>query len=464
MATQIKTFRNLQFIAGLFVIIVSGCVISEQPGGAAAQQNTGEYTVRVLLDDKVSAASVRIDSPYKLICVDTTEVFPAQKTDGAINIELQTDGIKAGEMLFKTKRLIIEPQSPLPLKINNQAYRGSIEFIINDDSNSLDPFGKAQGRPARDRSMMIINNVSLEMYLTGVIAAEMPSYWDAEALKAQAIAARTYCLYIKSKFGKNRDWDVKATQANQVYKGLSAETIRTTNAVNATTGMVLCCENESGDCEPFGAYYSSICGGHTENAQDVFGEGCAALAGVDCPYCRQITRPNIFYWPMVKFDKKYVTQQLTERYPSLKELGKIEKIEVAKENSYDSTILRDGLPSDTNNFKRIVRVKLIGSARQTPKVSGRELIEPNLPPPLPKTAILRAEDMRLAIDPTGTKIQSTSCIILNTQNEIIFVSGKGFGHGVGLCQYGTRQMAREGKTAEQILNFYYPGSRIKILY
>jgi len=205
MAMQIKTSRNFQFIAGLFVIIVSGCVTSEQPGVAAAQQNTGEYTVRVLLDDKVSAASVRIDSPYKLICVDTTEVFPAQKTDGAINVELQTDGIKAGETLFKTKRLIIEPQSPLPLKINNQAYRGSIEFIINDDSNS----------------MMIINNVSLETYLMGVIAAEMPSYWEAEALKAQAIAARTYCLYIKTKFGKNRDWDVKTTQANQVYRGVS---------------------------------------------------------------------------------------------------------------------------------------------------------------------------------------------------------------------------------------------------
>ncbi|MGB8227456.1 MAG: SpoIID/LytB domain-containing protein [Sedimentisphaerales bacterium] len=448
MIIQIETLRKFQLVAGMLLTIVSGCDKGQQPLDAATYQSNDEYTVRVLLDDKASAASIRIDSPYKLISVDTTEVFPAQKTDGEINIELQTDGIKAGEMLFKTKRLIIEPQSPLPLKINNQAYRGSIEFIINDDSNS----------------MMIINNVSTETYLMGVIAAEMPSYWEAEALKAQAIAARTYCLYIKSKFGKNRNWDVKATQANQVYKGVSAETLRTTNAVNATTGMVLCCENESGGCEAFGAYYSSVCGGHTENAQDVFGEGCAPLAGVDCPYCRKITRPDIFYWPMVKFDKKYVTQQLTERYPSLKELGKIEKIEVAKENSYDSTVLRDGLPSEMSNFKRIVSVKLIGSAKQPSKATGRELIEPNLPPPPPKTAYLRAEDMRLAIDPTGTKIQSTSCTILNTQNEIMFVTGKGFGHGVGLCQYGARQMARDGKTAEQILNFYYPGSRIKILY
>jgi len=279
---------------------------------------------------------------------------------------------------------------------------------------------------------MAINNVPLETYLAGVISAEMPSYWEAEALKAQAIAARTYCLYIKSRFGKNRNWDIKATQANQVYKGVAAETVRTNNAVNATAGMVLCCEDESGTCEQFPAYYSSVCGGHTENAQDVFGESAPALAGVDCPYCKEITRPDIFYWPMAAFDKKYVTERIIDRYPNLKDLGKIEKIETLKENIYGS------------NLKRIVSVKLTGSTG--------------------KTGILRAEDLRLAIDSTGSKIQSASCIIVSLEKEFIFVAGIGFGHGAGLCQYGARQMARDGKTAQEILNFYYPNSRIKILY
>jgi len=416
MTVQTKTLRIFQFVAGLLFVFLTGCDASEPPRDTAASQGPGRFVVRVLLDDKISAASLKVDSPYRLVCVDTTEVFPAQKTDEIINASLQTDGIKIGRQLFKTKRLIIEPQSNLPFTINNQSYRGSLEFIINDDSNS----------------MMVINNVSLETYLAGVVAAEMPSYWDAEALKAQAIAARTYCLYIKTRFGKNRSWDVKTTQANQVYKGVAAETMRTNNAINATAGMVLCCEQESGDCEPFGAYYSSVCGGHTENAQDVFGESCAALAGVDCPYCRQITRPDLFYWPMAQFNKKYVTEKIVERYPDLKELGQIEKIEPAKEKVYD------------NNFKRIVSVKLAGS-------SG-------------KTAYLRAEDMRLAIDPTGSKIQSASCTIISLNNEFMFVAGRGFGHGVGLCQYGARQMARDGKTAQEILNFYYPTSRIKILY
>jgi stage II sporulation protein D len=448
MMVQIKTFQNLQFVAGFFLVFLAGCVTGEQPGDAATGQNAGEYAVRVLLDDNARTVSFKTDSSYKLVSVDTAEGFPAQKTDGTINIEPGEEGIKTGERLFKTKRLIIEPQGGLPFQINNQSYRGSLELIINDDSNS----------------MMVINNVSLEMYLAGVVAAEMPSYWDAEALKAQAIAARTYCLYIKSRFGKNRNWDIRATQANQVYKGVAAETIRTTNAVNSTSGMVLCCEQESGICEQFPAYYSSVCGGHTENAQNVFGESSTALEGVDCPYCRQITKPGLFYWPMATFDKQYATEKIIERYPTLKELGKIEKIEPAKENSYDSTVLQDGLLPRTSNFKRIVSVKLTGSARPTPKVSGRETNEPNLPPAAAKTAYLRAEDMRLAIDSTGAKIQSTSCTIASLKDEFIFVAGRGFGHGVGLCQYGARQMARDGKTAQEILNFYYPNSRIKILY
>ena len=449
MMIQLKTLRNLQFVAGIFLAIVSGCVTGEQPENAAAHQGSEQYAIRVLLDDEIRTASVRIDSTYNIVNVDTAEVFPVVQNMGSdiLNIELQPGGIKAGFQLLKTKRILIEPQTPIPLKINNQAYRGNLEFRISDDGNS----------------MMMINNVALESYLMGVVAAEMPSYWDAEALKAQAVASRTYCLFIKSKFGKNRPWDVKATQANQVYKGVSAETMRTTDAVTATNGMVLCGPDEYGSCEIFPAYYGSVCGGHTENALNVFGETCMTLIGVDCPYCSQITRPDVFFWPMAKFDKKYVSDQLINRYPSLKELGRIEKIEAAKENIYECTVLRNGYLPEKSTFKRIVSVRLTGSPIES-SATTRKYIEPNSPESAGKTMFLRAEDMRLAIDPTGTKIQSTSCIILTTKDYIIFMSGRGFGHGVGLCQYGARQMAREGKTAEQILAFYYPNSRIKILY
>ncbi|MDP2934051.1 MAG: SpoIID/LytB domain-containing protein, partial [bacterium] len=212
-----------------------------------------------------------------------------------------------------------------------------------------------------------------------------------------------------------------------------AETVRTSDAVNSTRGMVLCCWQESaGDCEPFPAYYSSACGGHTEDSENVFGDSYVTLKGVNCAYCKTTTRPSLFYWPDAKFDKKTINDNILERYPSLKELGTIEKIEAAQKSEYE------------NNFKRITSVKLTGSTG--------------------KIGFLRAEDLRLAIDSSGSKIQSACCTIISLDNEFLFVAGKGFGHGVGLCQYGAREMARQGKTAEQILNLYYPDNRIKTIY
>jgi stage II sporulation protein D len=400
----------------LLFIVGNISLLSQADFGSTIKQSAGEPVVRVLLDEKITTASLKINSPYKLINRDTAEVFNAKKTRGAVNIEPGKDGIKIGEYLFKTKRLVIEPKNNPAFTINKQSYRGSLELIINDDVNSI----------------TAINNVALETYLAGVVSAEMPSYWDSEALKAQAIAARTYCIYIKSRFGKNRNWDIRTTQANQVYKGIAAETLRTNNAVKSTCGMVLCCEQDLGICEYFPTYYSSVCGGHTEDSENVFGDNFSPLTGVDCPYCKDITRSSLFYWPMVKFDKKYVTERIIKRYPNLKELEKIKKIEPVKVNIY------------ANGFKRVISVKLTGS-------SG-------------KTGTLRAEDLRLAIDSTGGKIQSASCTIVNLRDEFMFVSGRGFGHGVGLCQYGARQMAREGKTAQEILSCYYPNSRIKTLY
>jgi stage II sporulation protein D len=375
-----------------------------------------EYGIRVLLDDNAKKITFAINDEYQIVNFDTTQILKASGTTGSIEVTVDNNSIKVGRQSLKTKRVIIQPQSFQPFRINdNLAYRGNLEIIINPDN----------------KTMMVINNVQLETYLAGVIAAEMPSYWEMEALKAQAIASRTYCLYMKAKFGKNRYWDVKATQANQVYKGVRVETMRTTEAVHRTAGVVLCCEQELG-CEEFPSYYSSACGGHTENSENVFGDSFQPLRGVDCPYCKKSTRSTLFNWPQAVFDSNFVTKNILDKYPALIELGQIVKIEPSKESAYD------------NNFRRIVSVKLTGSTG--------------------KTAILRAEDLRLSIDPSGTKIQSTCCTIVSLKDEFIFIAGKGFGHGVGLCQYGSREMARQGKTAEQILIYYYPNSRLKYLY
>ncbi len=281
------------------------------------------------------------------------------------------------------------------------------------------------------KSFDAINLVPPEPYLAGVVGAEMPDYWEAEALKAQAIAARTYCFYIKKRFGVNRTWDVKQTAANQVYRGLSAESARIWKAVNQTKGQVLTCRQADGTQEIFPSYYSSTCGGHTENSMNVFGDSFEPLIGVPCPFCENVAKPKFFFWPMIRFDKTEVEDKLFRKYPTLKELGKITNISPADQSDY-------------GKISRLTKIEIVGS-------SG-------------KRDFLKAEDFRLTVDPTGRKLKSSICQIVNWDNHWAFLSGRGWGHGVGMCQYGAEGMAREGKDVEQILLYYYPASRMKSIY
>jgi len=152
---------------------------------------------------------------------------------------------------------------------------------------------------------------------------------------------------------------------------------------------------------------------------------------VPCPYCERVAKQSFFFWPTVQFDKTDITNSLLKRYPRLIKLGEITDI-----NSVEQ--------SDYKEFSRLTRIELIGS-------NG-------------KRGFLRAEDFRLATDPSGKQIKSTSCQIIDMGDKWAFVSGRGFGHGVGMCQCGAEEMARQGKTAIQILSYYYPGSNIVRVY
>jgi len=96
--------------------------------------------------------------------------------------------------------------------------------------------------------------------------------------------------------------------------------------------------------------------------------------------------------------------------------------------------------TDHGDFSRLTKIKLLGSTE--------------------KSDFVRAEDFRLTVDPTGRKLRSTICQIMELHDTWAFLSGRGWGHGVGMCQCGAEGMARQGRTAKQILSHYYPGSKI----
>ena len=379
-----------------------------------------QFWIKVLLLDNVTDCTLETTSPFSVTGIEpdpqtSTTQARFNSLEEPAKIDISAGRITIAGRSFTGDELIVYPDDPHIFSLNGDDYRGKLEFRINPD----------------DRSFDVINLVPLEPYLAGVVGAEMPDYWEPEALKAQAIAARTYCLYIKNRFGNKRHWDVAKTQANQVYLGVKAESAQVWNAVNDTYGQVLVCKHPDGTEDIFPTYYSSICAGHTENSEHVFGDSFEPLVGVDCPYCKDVAKLGLFFWPMAQFDKTIVTTRLLQRYPKLKQLGEITNIVEAEKSDY-------------GKFSRLTKVRLIGS-------DG-------------KSDFLRAEDLRLTIDPTGQILKSTICRIFEWDNKWAFLSGRGWGHGVGMCQCGAQGLARQGKTTEQILSYYYPGSEIVRVY
>lgn len=403
----------------LLAVILSGCKKRQVPTAIPQMDIEPQYWVRVLLLDDIEICTLKMESSFSITDDPNLEtLLPTARfdqIDSPIDIELVNGQITIGGRAFMNDEVIVYPDEPYMFNLDGQYYRGKLKLLINPESGSFDA----------------INMVPPEAYLAGVVGAEMPDYWEPEALKAQTIAARTYCLYIKKRFGKNREWDMRKTAAHQVYRGVSAESAQIWNSVNQTKGQVLVCKQSEGDEEIFPTYYSSICGGHTENSINVFGDSFEPLIGVPCPYCRKVAKPEFFFWPMIQFDNAYVVRRLITRYPNLKQLGKITNIESVS-------------PSDYEDFSRLTKINLLGS-------NG-------------KSDSLRAEDFRLAIDPTGRKLKSTICQMVKQGDKWEFSSGRGWGHGVGMCQCGAQGMARKGKKAAKILSYYYPESKIISIY
>ncbi len=271
------------------------------------------------------------------------------------------------------------------------------------------PTGGIPLRVASDASLSRIDDVPLERYLAGVLAREVGPRWPIEALKAQAVASRTYALYRKE-HPRDERYDVVGDTSDQVYHherhGISPAIIR---AVRETAGEVLTHEGRI-----FPAYFHSACGGMSEESEAVWpGSSVPPVMEVhQDPWCE--ANPNALWTYSVTKD-------------SLRELFDLPS---ATGQPLDLTLLsRDA-------SGRVSRVE-IRSGRKVRTESGA------------------AFRKRLGY----TNLKSTLFDVTDDGESLIF-TGRGSGHGVGLCQWGSRGMAEAGKSYREILGFYYPGATL----
>lgn len=391
------------------VLLSAGCRrrTIEPTFGADSSEQTW---IRVLLFDNLRECTIASVNGFQVVDVENG-ITAEFMTNDDILVICRDAAIIIGEHRFGPD-ILIKPHTPyVVFEIENTPYRGYVRLQMSQNESGFEA----------------VNLVPLESYLFGVVGAEMQSYWEPEALKAQAVVSRTYCLYVKNRFGQFRSWDLKQSEANQVYRGIEAETLTVRQAVLQTTGQVLFCKYSDGTESLFPTYYSSSCGGHTEPGQNVFGgQTIEPLSGVLCPYCKGVARHGDFNWTPVILTKSQISNQLLRRYASLEWLDEIADFEILR----------------TGYLGRITQVRLIGK-------NG-------------KTDTVRGEDFRLSIDPTGRKLKSAIFTIEKNTQSVAFQNGLGFGHGVGLCQCGAQGMARIGYDYRDILDFYFPGSKLTI--
>ena len=257
------------------------------------------------------------------------------------------------------------------------------------------------------KGMLVINKLPLEEYLVGLINCEISSQWPMESVKAQAVIARSYALYQKNA-RRSALYDLESSVMDQVYQGSDIEDSRAGRGVEETAGEVL-----TFDGNIIQAFYHSNCGGHTEAAANVWGYPLPYLQGVDCKYCA--TAPS-FRWEQTIPLKKIENQ--------LRAAG------------FNAAGLKGILPGMRNGSGRISELTLLTSA-------GKITV------PAPK--------FRMAI---GSTIIKSTNFEVTTADETASFSGIGYGHGVGLCQWGAKQRAVDGFDYREILAYYYPGVRL----
>ncbi len=342
----------------------------------------------------------------------------------------------------------MDENQDIPLiNINNIAYRGAVELKINN-SNKL----------------TVVNIVNLEEYLYSVLPKEMSWNWPMEALKAQAVAARTYAILHINKYIK-QGFNLCATTASQVYGGYNVEHPNCTQAVEATRGEILKYENK-----PASTYYFSSSGGYTEDIRNVWG-------GEYIPY---LTGVSDQYEPTEKAGKGIWKLELTRQ----------EIQQILSSKAYDLGELISIIPLERSESGGVIKLSIKGTKgekifeiQDTRMIFGANVIysqKYSVTPSNNNNIHLIDGSQHIKAIPTNeikilTSGQGEAILLDNEQinitdgqivkgynslpNSFIF-DGRGYGHGIGMSQWGAYGMAEAGFKYNEILEHYFPGTNI----
>lgn len=413
---RLRAIAGLSAVLGAITLVFVGClklaqVARSRPELVPPSRLPVDRLIRVRLGGRKERerAGLEVTSPFAISNTTSGEVLVEghPRLRPTILRAAPGGGIELGSERFASDDLLIRPKRDASIVIESQTYRGMLRIQRVGDGLVLD------------------NHVDVEAYLRGVLRGELPRYFHPESFRAQAVAARTYVLYQKRNTPPTRSFDVFDHEGSQVYIGVRGEDRIAVQAVADTQGEV-CVWSSGGTKRIFCTYYSSTCGGRSQHVNNVKPNDPPVGPLTGNVVCEDCYLARFYRWKPVTLSKEKITERLLARYPSLAKLGTISGLRPKARN-------RDG---------RIIRMELLGSTGAC--------------------ETLIAEDFRLSVG--GRTLKSTHFAIEAHKDHFIFKNGKGYGHGIGLCQHGMETKARRGMDYKRILTTYYPGASVKKIY
>ncbi len=328
---------------------------------------------------KIYVYDVKSNQKYMLLANSTYEI--TAKSKEIIRV--------AGQNLYSPIKLV-SPDGEKRIKIGGHTYRG--EIILHSDA---------------EENLTIVENIPLEDYIGGVLSFEMSPKWPLEALKAQAVASRTFAI---KNLQPDKLFDITSGVERQVYKGQQKVNPRILEAVNYTRGEILIYKGI-----PFKTYFHSCCGGHTANNRIAWNEtAITPLKGVRDPYCKNSKH---YKWRLYLSTEDLLT-----------------------------FIQKQGSTALRIRGMRVFKKSRSGRAISLKFTTDRE------------SFAVKPYDMRKYFN--ATEFRSTYITKISKQKYGYKIYGRGWGHGVGMCQEGAKTMAHRGRSYKKILKHYYPHAKL----
>ena len=375
-------FRNVVMAACLAGALSVG-------GAAAVSAQPSPDSIRVAVVREDPQADLQIHGRFTILTRETNHPIQQGRGLRSVAVRAVPEGIALGEEILPVLGIRIEPERQAAISLNGKRLRGALEIVRQ-----------------QNLTLLVINHVALEDYLRGVLSKEAPDYWPAEALKAIAIAARTYALY--QRFTKAEvAYDVTGDVMSQDYGGRSEEKAATSRAVTASAGLIVLHRGKL-----FPTFYHSTCGGVTEHARVMGDYDLPPLAGgIRCAFCSSS--------PFFRWQRRVTAADVAWA------LGKSPHGSIGPVSDLRVTA--------RTASGRAQEITIVGAAR---------------------TLRLTGYDFRALLG--FDRIRSPLFSVTPVADSFV-LDGHGWGHGVGLCQWGAAELARRGFSAGEILAFYYPG-------